>query len=280
MALYQLAVDFQRSKGYGYALFRGKEVIMRQPLVAGNWKMNGSVGSVRELLAGIKAGIGDIDKCEVVVCPPYIFIPQAQTELAGTPIPWGGQNLSTEASGAFTGEVAASMLLDFGCTYVIVGHSERRTLYGEDDALVAKKFAVARAAGLKPILCVGETLDEREKGVTEGVVARQLDAVIKLEGVKALADGVIAYEPVWAIGTGKTATPEQAQEVHAFIRKRIAEQDAEVAKKVRIQYGGSMKPDNATELMAKPDIDGGLIGGASLKAKNFLGICKAANDSV
>lgn len=253
---------------------------MRKPLVAGNWKMNGSTKSVRELLTGIKAGIGGVDKCEVAVCPPYILIPQAQAELTGTPIPWGGQNLSTEKSGAFTGEVAASMLLDFGCAYVIVGHSERRTLYGEDDALVAKKYAVARAAGLKPILCVGETLDEREKGVTEEVVARQLDAVIELEGIKALDDGVIAYEPVWAIGTGKTATPEQAQEVHAFIRKRVADRDAKVAEGLRIQYGGSMKPDNAAELMAKPDIDGGLIGGASLKAGDFLGICKAAHDSV
>jgi len=253
---------------------------MRKPLVAGNWKMNGSLKSVGELLAGVKAGIGGVDKCEVAVCPPYILIPQTQTELSGTSIPWGAQNLSTETSGAFTGEVAASMLLDFGCTYVIVGHSERRTLYGEDDALVAKKYVVARAAGLKPILCVGETLDEREKSVTEAVVARQLDAVMDLEGVKALADGVIAYEPVWAIGTGKTATPEQAQEVHAFIRKRIAARDTGVADKVRIQYGGSMKPDNAAELMAKPDIDGGLIGGASLKAEDFLGICKAANDSV
>lgn len=253
---------------------------MRQPLVAGNWKMNGSRKSVSELLAGIKAGVGAIKKCEVAVCPPYIFIPQTQTDLAGTAIPWGAQNLSTEGSGAFTGEVAASMLLDFGCTYAIVGHSERRTLYGEDDALVAKKFAVARAAGLKPILCVGETLEEREKGVTETVVARQLDTVIDLEGVGALAEGVIAYEPVWAIGTGKTATPEQAQEVHAFIRSRIASKDAGVADKVRIQYGGSMKPENAVELMAKPDIDGGLIGGAALKPEDFLGICKAADDSV
>jgi len=253
---------------------------MRKPLVAGNWKMNGSLGSVRELLAGVKAGIGGIDKCEVAVCPPYIFIPQAQVELSGTPIPWGGQNLSTEASGAFTGEVAGSMLTDFGCAYVIVGHSERRTLYGEDDALVAKKYAVARKAGLKPIFCIGETLEEREKGITEEVVARQVDAVIDLEGVKALDDGVIAYEPVWAIGTGKTATPEQAQDVHAFIRGRVAKHDGDVAENVRILYGGSMKPENAAELMAKPDIDGGLIGGAALKAKDFLGICKAANDSV
>ena len=253
---------------------------MRQPLVAGNWKMNGSLASVRELLSGLKAGIGDIGKCEVAVCPPYVFIPLAQAELSGTPIPWGGQNLSTEESGAFTGEVAGSMLTDFGCTYVCVGHSERRTLYGEDDALVARKYAVARAAGLKPILCIGETLEEREKGVTEEVVARQLDAVIDLEGVDALAGGVVAYEPVWAIGTGLTATPEQAQDVHAFIRGRVAAKSADVADKLRILYGGSMKPGNAPELMAKPDIDGGLIGGAALKAADFLGICKAADDSV
>jgi triosephosphate isomerase len=253
---------------------------MRQPLVAGNWKMNGSLSSVRELLAGIKAGVGGVSKCEVAVCPPYIYVPQAQADLTGSPISWGGQNLSTEASGAFTGEIAASMLLDFGCTYVIVGHSERRTLYGEDDALVARKFAVARAAGLKPILCIGETLEEREKGVTEEVVARQVDAVIEAEGVAALAEGVIAYEPVWAIGTGVTATPEQAQEVHAFIRNRIAQSDSAVADGLRILYGGSMKPGNAAELMAKPDIDGGLIGGASLKAGDFLGICAAAHDSV
>jgi len=253
---------------------------MRQPLVAGNWKMNGALESVRELLSGIKAGIGDIKKCEVAVCPPYVFIPLAQAELSGTSIPWGGQNLSAEQSGAFTGEVAGSMLTDFGCTYVIVGHSERRTLYGEDDALVAHKHAVARAAGLKPILCIGETLEEREKGVTEDVVARQVDAVVTASGVESLGDGVIAYEPVWAIGTGRTATPEQAQEVHAFIRKRVAESNADVASKLRILYGGSMKPDNAAELMVKSDIDGGLIGGASLKAADFLGICKAADDSV
>ena len=253
---------------------------MRQPLVAGNWKMNGSTASVRELLAGVKAGVGDASKCEVAVCPPYIYIPQVQAELHGSVIAWGAQNLSTEQSGAFTGEVGASMLLDFGCTCVIVGHSERRTLYGEDDALVARKYAVARAAGLKPILCVGETLEEREKAVTEDVVARQLDAVINLEGVEALADGVIAYEPVWAIGTGMTATPEQAQDVHAFIRARIAGHSTAVADGVRILYGGSMKPGNAAELMAKADIDGGLIGGAALVAGDFLGICKAAHDSV
>lgn len=250
---------------------------MRQPLIAGNWKMNGSRSGVGELLEGIKAGIDQVAKAEVVVCPPYIFIPEAEAQLTGTPIAWGGQNLSAETAGAFTGEVAASMMLDYGCKYVIVGHSERRTLYGESDALVAKKFAVARAAGLSPILCVGETLEEREQGVTEAVIGRQLDAVIELEGVDALASAVVAYEPVWAIGTGKTATQEQAQEVHAFIRSRVAGLNAGVAEGLRILYGGSMKPDNAAELLAQPDIDGGLIGGAALKAADFLAICCASN---
>ena len=253
---------------------------MRQPLVAGNWKMNGSTASARELLAGIKAGAAGVAKCEVAVCPPYVYLPLAREELANTTIAWGAQNLSTEAVGAFTGEISAAMLLDLGCTYVIVGHSERRTLYGEDDERVANKFAVARAAGLRPILCVGETLEEREQGITEAVIARQLDAVITAHGAAALAAGVIAYEPVWAIGTGKTASPEQAQEVHAFIRGRIATHDADVANDLRVLYGGSMKPGNAVELMAQPDIDGGLIGGAALVASDFLGICQAAHDSV
>ncbi len=250
---------------------------MRKPLVAGNWKMNGSLQSVRDLLEGIKSGIASVQNAEVAVCPSYVYLPETEKLLAGSAIGWGGQDLSTESSGAFTGEVAASMLLDFGCKYVIVGHSERRTYHAESDELVAKKYVVAQAAGLVPILCVGETLEEREGGITEAVVARQLDALINLQGIEALKDGVIAYEPVWAIGTGKTASPEQAQEVHAFIRARVAAKSAEVAEGVRILYGGSMKPDNAKELIGKPDIDGGLIGGASLKAEDFLGICTAAN---
>jgi len=249
---------------------------MRRPLVAGNWKMNGSKESNKALLDGLKKGIAEAGDTEVVVCPPFVYLADAEAQLAGTPVAWGAQNVSTEASGAFTGEVAVSMLGDFNCRYVIVGHSERRALYGEDDATVARKFAVVRAAGMAPILCVGETLEEREGGTTEEVVARQLDAVIELEGVAALTDGVVAYEPVWAIGTGKTATPEQAQAVHAFIRSRIAGHDAAVAEKVRILYGGSVKGSNAAELMAQADIDGGLIGGASLKADEFLTICRAA----
>ncbi len=249
---------------------------MRQVLIAGNWKMNGSRGSIRELLDGVKAGVGEVKSAELAVCAPFPYLADVQEQLTGSTISWGAQNLSTEEKGAFTGEVSAAMLLDFSCKYVIVGHSERRSLYGEDDALVAQKFAVARKAGLKPIFCVGESLQEREANVTEDVVARQLDALIALEGVAALTDGVIAYEPVWAIGTGKTASPEQAQAVHAFIRAKLAALDGAVADKVQILYGGSMNPANAAQLLAMADIDGGLIGGASLKADDFLAIGKAA----
>ncbi|MCF6282502.1 MAG: triose-phosphate isomerase [Candidatus Polarisedimenticolaceae bacterium] len=249
---------------------------MRKPLVAGNWKMNGSRSSVAKLLEGIKSGSDEFGAIEVVVCPPYPYISQVESLLDGSPVSWGGQDLSAESSGAFTGEVAASMLLDFGCKYVIVGHSERRSLYAESDQVVAAKYLAALDSGLIPILCVGETLEERESGVTEQVVARQLDAVIDTMGVGVLAKGVVAYEPVWAIGTGVTATPEQAQDVHRFIRSRIAAQDANVAAALQILYGGSMKASNAHELLGKPDIDGGLIGGAALKSEEFLSICKAA----
>lgn len=238
--------------------------------------MNGSRESIKALLDGIKAGIGEVKTAEVAVCAPFVYLADVQAQLDGTPVAWGAQNVSKEASGAFTGEIATSMLQDFGCTYVIVGHSERRTLYGETDELVAEKFEVVRQAGLKPILCIGETLEEREKGVTNDVCARQINAVINHSGVEALTEGVIAYEPVWAIGTGKTATPEMAQETHAAIRQLIADQNADVAAKVRIQYGGSMNAGNAADLLAMEDIDGGLIGGASLKAEDFLAICKAA----
>jgi len=250
---------------------------MRQPLVAGNWKMNGTRASVAELLDGLKAGIGGVTTAEVAVCAPFVYIPDTQARLDGSPIKWGGQDVSVHASGAYTGEIAGPMLRDFGCHFVIIGHSERRAYHGESDALVAEKFAAAREAGLVPILCVGETLDEREQGVTEQVVARQLDAVIEHCGVATLGEGVIAYEPVWAIGTGKTASPEQAQDVHAFIRGRVAEKDQAVADGIRILYGGSMNPKNASELLAQADIDGGLIGGASLKAPDFLAVCTAAN---
>ncbi len=246
---------------------------MRKKLVAGNWKMHGSLADNAALLAAIKPALAGI---EAAVCVPFPYLAQAQAALAGSSIAWGAQNVSEEPKGAFTGEVSAAMLLDFGCRYVIVGHSERRSLYGETDAVVAQKYLAAQAAGLTPILCVGESLEERESGVTENVVARQLDAVIEAAGVASLTKAVVAYEPVWAIGTGKTATPEQAQAVHAFIRGRIAALDKGVAEGLTIQYGGSVKAANAAELMAQPDIDGGLIGGASLVADEFVAICKAA----
>ncbi len=250
---------------------------MRQPLVAGNWKMNGSRASIAELLAGLKAGIGRVTAAEVAVCAPAVYISDVQSQLDGTSIKWGGQDVSVHESGAYTGEIAGSMLADFGCHFVIIGHSERRAYHGETDEVVAQKFTAARAAGLVPILCVGETLEEREQGITEEVVGRQLDAVIKHCGIATVGEGVIAYEPVWAIGTGKTATPEMAQAVHAFIRGRLASNDQAVADVVRVLYGGSMNPKNAAELVAQADIDGGLIGGASLKPDDFLAVCSAAN---
>lgn len=237
---------------------------MRQPLVAGNWKMHGNRAANRALLDAIVAGAGT--GAEMAVCVPFPYLAQAAERLAGTPVAWGAQNVSEHAQGAYTGEVSAAMLAEFGCRYVIVGHSERRSLYGETDELVAAKFGAVQAAGLKPILCVGETLAEREAGRTEEVVARQLDAVL---GKHAKEQTVLAYEPVWAIGTGRTATPEQAQEIHAFLRKRATHG-------ARILYGGSVKPQNASAIFAMPDVDGGLIGGASLVAEDFLAIARAA----
>lgn len=235
--------------------------------------MNGRRANVDRLIADLHTTVG----VDVAVCPPTIFIRQVVEGLEGKGIGVGAQDVSLyEQDGPYTGEVSASMLRDVGCSYVLVGHSERRSLFGETDADVAHKFANALRAGLCPILCVGETLEEREQGVTESVVARQLDAVLEVSGVAAFERALIAYEPVWAIGTGRTATPEQAQQVHAFIRARLAAHDAGVASRARIQYGGSMKPENAAELMAMPDIDGGLIGGASLKAEDFMAICAAA----
>lgn len=246
---------------------------MRQTLVAGNWKMNGSKESIRALIDGIVQGMGAVTKTEMVICPPYVYLSEVEAQIRGRGIALGGQNVSEQASGAFTGEISAQMLSDLGCKYAIVGHSERRTIYGEGDALVAKKFIAAREVGLKPILCVGELLEEREGGRTEAVVARQIDAVLDAVGINGLTGSVIAYEPVWAIGTGKTATSEQAQEVHAFIRQRLARHDTDVAAHMQILYGGSVKASNAAELFGMDDIDGGLIGGASLKAEEFLAIC-------
>jgi triosephosphate isomerase len=247
---------------------------MRQVMVAGNWKMNGSRNSVQQLIDGIKAGMAGV-KAEVVVCPSYVFIPAVADSISGAGIRLGAQNMCEQDSGAFTGEVSGPMLKDFAVDYVIIGHSERRSLYGESDALTAEKYAAVLKNGLKPIFCIGETLEERESGVTEKVIARQLDAILDSAGVASLASAVLAYEPVWAIGTGKTASPQQAQEVHAFIRNKIVGLDRDIAAGLRILYGGSMNPANAAELIAQPDIDGGLIGGASLKADDFLTICKA-----
>jgi len=250
---------------------------MRQPLVAGNWKMNGSAASIDTLMAGIKQCLAEVKQAAVAVCPPYVYIAKVADLAKGTKLAVGAQDINDQESGAHTGEVSGPMLKDVGCRYVIVGHSERRAIYGESDDDTARKFAAARKFGLTPILCVGELLEEREQGITEDVVNRQLDAVIKLEGIKAIGEAVIAYEPVWAIGTGKTASPQQAQDVHAFIRAKLAKLDKAVADKVQILYGGSVKGSNAVELFGMPDIDGGLIGGASLTADEFLAICRAPN---
>ena len=237
--------------------------------------MNGSRAANASLLAGIVAGL-DNAKAACAVCVPAPYLQQCVDTLTGTPLAWGAQDVSQHVSGAYTGEVAASMLVDFGCRYAIVGHSERRAYHGETDQVVAQKALAALNAGLTPIVCVGETLEQREAGQTNVVVGRQLSAVLELLDADAAARIVVAYEPVWAIGTGKTATPAMAQEVHAQLRSQLRERSAAAAEQVAILYGGSMKPDNAAELMAQGDIDGGLIGGAALKAADFLAIIDAA----
>lgn len=249
---------------------------MREILVAGNWKMNGSAARAKSLAAGIIDGVPKGKGFRLLVCPPFPYLADVAGLAAGTDVAVGAQNVAEHVSGAFTGEVSPEMLSDVGCTYVIVGHSERRSLYGESSEQVAAKFEAAQAAGLIPILCVGETLEEREAGTTEAVVDEQLDAVLDRCGVAAFGNAVTAYEPVWAIGTGMTATPDQAQDVHQHIRSRVGSQDTDLAEKVQILYGGSMKAENAPGLLGMPDIDGGLIGGASLKVEDFLGIAKAA----
>lgn len=249
---------------------------MRVKLVAGNWKMNGDLVSNQALLKAILSAAASFAAMKCVVCAPFPYLGQVQQQLRGSGIAWGAQDVCQFENGAYTGGVSAAMLVDLGCQYVIVGHSERRAIFGESDEIVAVKFEVALKAGLTPILCVGETLSEREAGITEKIVARQLDAVISRCGVQALGKAVVAYEPVWAIGTGKTATQEQAQMVHAFIRSRIAVGDAAVASAVLIIYGGSVKAANSAQLFGMPDIDGGLIGGASLIADDFSAICRAA----
>ncbi|QOT77552.1 triose-phosphate isomerase [Cupriavidus basilensis] len=245
---------------------------MRQKLVIGNWKMHGSLAANVTLLEAIKAAPAS---ARLAVCAPFPYLAQCQALLAGSAVAWGAQDVSAEARGAFTGEVAASMLAEFGVSYVLVGHSERRSYHGETDATVAAKAVRALEFGIVPVVCVGESLAQREAGETEAVVGRQLGAVLEALSLEQLGRIVLAYEPVWAIGTGKTASSEQAQAVHAFLRAQVAARDAGVAARMAMLYGGSVKPDNAAELFSMPDIDGGLIGGASLKSDDFLAIGNA-----
>ncbi len=249
---------------------------MRKCLIAGNWKMNGSAAFTDELITAIVAGLSGREAAEVLVCPPFPYLPAVAAKLSGTAVLLGAQNVSQHPTGAYTGEIAADMLKDVGCEYVIVGHSERRAMLGESNEIVAGKFAAAQKGGLKPILCVGETLEQREADRTEQVIGEQLQAVLESSGIAGLGGAVIAYEPVWAIGTGRTATPDQAEQVHRYIRELLAAKDKSVASKTQILYGGSMKGNNAAGLLDMPDIDGGLIGGASLKADEFLSIVAAA----
>lgn len=248
---------------------------MRKPLVIGNWKMNGSNASVRGLVSELLVRVDSITPAEVAVCPSLIHTPLVSELLAGSSIALGVQNVCTETSGAYTGEVSVDMVKEYNCRFVLVGHSERREYYSETDDVVAQKFAVVQEAGMIPVLCVGETLSQREQGETLEVVTSQLNTVVQRCGVSALADAVIAYEPVWAIGTGKTATSDEAQAVHKAIREWIAKKELEISQQIRILYGGSVKPSNAKELFAMSDIDGGLIGGASLDAESFSGIFAA-----
>jgi triosephosphate isomerase len=246
---------------------------MRKTIVAGNWKMNASKDSVDNLIKDLLTGMDGITS-EVLVCAPFPYLAQVELLIQGSKVMLGAQNLNTNASGAYTGEVSADMIKDFGARHVIVGHSERRSLYGETSAMVAEKTKAALNAGLTPLLCIGESIEERDSGNTEAVIEKQLSAVIELVGIVAFNQIIIAYEPVWAIGTGVTATPEQAQEAHLFIRSLLAKNDESVAQKTPILYGGSMNASNASELISCADIDGGLIGGAALKAEDFLQICK------
>jgi len=249
---------------------------MRRSFVAGNWKMNGSRASAVALTEAIVAQVKEFDGVDVALCPSYVFLADVKQAMGATKVRLGAQDLSLESVGAYTGEISAAMLNEYQCDCVIIGHSERRAYHGETNEQVAKKMVIASEAGLLPIVCVGETLEERENDRTEVVIAEQLDVLLAATTLTALQASVIAYEPVWAIGTGKTATPEQAQEVHQFIRARIAEKNTELASRIRLLYGGSVKPGNAKELFGMVDIDGGLIGGASLQAEDFTSICRAA----
>ena len=249
---------------------------MRQSLVAGNWKMNGSIESVSALMSGLVEQLSGFSGAAVAVCPSAVFLDRVAGMIGDSPIALGAQTVSEFESGAYTGENSVAMLKQLGCSYVIVGHSERRALYGETDAQVVAKYQAAKTAGLVPMLCVGETLEQREQGQANAVIAAQVSALIDTLGVEALDGGVIAYEPVWAIGTGKTATPEQAQEIHAAIRSQVADCSQRIAEQLPILYGGSVNAGNAETLFAMPDIDGGLVGGASLKVDEFVTICRAA----
>jgi triosephosphate isomerase len=249
---------------------------MRRSLVIGNWKMHGTRASNSELIAAILAGLNGSQNCDAAVCVPFTAIAEAAEAVAGTSLALGSQNVADADQGAYTGEISASMLTEYACRYALVGHSERRQLYNETNELVAARYEHAIKGGIIPVLCIGETDEQREQNKTFDVIVEQLSAVIDHSGIDSFAKAVIAYEPVWAIGTGKTATPDQAQEVHAFIRKQIATHNSTLADKVQILYGGSVKPDNAVDLFGKNDIDGGLIGGASLQADSFLGIINAA----
>ncbi|WP_434526215.1 triose-phosphate isomerase [Photorhabdus asymbiotica] len=250
---------------------------MRHPLVMGNWKLNGSTHMVNELITDLRKELSNVAGCDVAIAPPALYLSQAKQQVqAGSHIALGAQDVDVNLSGAFTGETSAEMLKDIGAEYIIIGHSERRTYHKESDEFIAKKFAVLKQQGLIPVLCIGETEQENEAGQTEVVCARQIDAVLNLLGVEAFQGAVIAYEPVWAIGTGKSATPAQAQAVHKFIRDHIAKKDTAIAEQIIIQYGGSVNANNAAELFAQPDIDGALVGGASLKADAFAVIVKAA----
>ena len=250
---------------------------MRRPIVAGNWKMHGSRAENARLIEEIVGGYPAEAGADCIVCPPFVYLQEVGRMLRDTPIALGAQDTCAEAHGAFTGEVSAAMLKDVGCKYVLVGHSERRLIYRESDQLVARKFAAAHAKALIPVLCVGEQLSDREASRTEEVIGRQLDVVLELCGPEVLGQGVVAYEPVWAIGTGRNATPQQAQDVHAFIRSQLAREDDMISRLTRLLYGGSVKAANAAELFEQPDVDGGLIGGASLVAADFLAICNAAH---
>ena len=245
---------------------------MRKILVAGNWKMHGSKTMVTSLLEGLLAGSTAHGNADLAVFPPFPYLSLTESVLSGSHISWGGQTLNPNAQGAYTGETSGNMLVDMGCRYVLVGHSERRSIYAESDEDVALRFKAALEAGLEPVLCVGETLKEREQNKTEAVIARQLDAVIESVGIEVFSRAIIAYEPVWAIGTGLTATPQQAQSVHAFIRDKLSALNVIIGNQIRILYGGSVKGSNAAELFAQSDIDGGLVGGASLTVEDFLAI--------